>query len=334
MPVFAEVPDNFVFNAWVSPPNYTGLAPRVLDEQTVRDAKGRIEAPIGSTVILRLRGTSSRPTLDFAPHAGRRPAHFAKSDAGYEAKLELKVTSHISVRLGSHSFGDWYFVMIPDHAPTIAFTETPLGQQSERAEDRLQGDRRLRRRQSGRCIRPLDKARQAPKTADPLTVPTCRCSGEGQAVSDTPYRDLTANPYAGSKVHITLVATDAALGQTGESKPLTITLPHRVFTEPLAQALIEQRKDLALGGEAARPQARDVVADALTIGPDPTNSTRTITAPISAMRTLKYRLADAKRTIRAPRKPRISCGTWRSPSRKATLAFAARGSLAPRCSAN
>ncbi len=38
-------------------------------------------------------------------------------------------------------------------------------------------------------------------------------------------------------------------GRPGESAPLTIELPHRVFTEPLAQSLIEQRKNPAMGGE-------------------------------------------------------------------------------------
>ncbi len=92
------------------------------------------------------------------------------------------------------------------------------------------------------------------------------------------YRDLTAHAYAGMNVHIPLEATDAA-GQSGRSSVLTIKLPQRVFTEPLAQSLIEQRKNLAVDGEnraaqsanrarCAQPRAR-------------CSSTRMITAIIS-----------------------------------------------------
>src|SRR5208282_1734529 len=55
--------------------------------------------------------------------------------------------------------------------------------------------------------------------------------------------DLTAHPWAGSKVRLQLVDSDA-LGQTGASDIIETTLPERVFLNPLARAIIEQRKTL------------------------------------------------------------------------------------------
>jgi len=92
------------------------------------------------------------------------------------------------------------------------------------------------------------------------------------------------------KVHISLQATDAA-GQTGESAPLTIELPHRVFTEPLAQSLIEQRKNLAMGGEKSREKVNTAV-DALSLGPE--QFFKTDFGNYLAMRSLNHRLEAPK----------------------------------------
>ena len=52
----------------------------------------------------------------------------------------------------------------------------------------------------------------------------------------------------------------------GRSEPFTLHLPERAFTKPLAKALIEQRRNLALDARV-RSQVITVV-DALTLGPD------------------------------------------------------------------
>jgi len=72
-PVFADGVDNSVFVAWVSPPTYTGMPPRSLTDTTVMTASGDIQAPINSTLVMRLRGTSSRPVIDARPE-GASPA--------------------------------------------------------------------------------------------------------------------------------------------------------------------------------------------------------------------------------------------------------------------
>jgi uncharacterized protein (TIGR02302 family) len=66
-------------------------------------------------------------------------------------------------------------------------------------------------------------------------------------------------------VVLTLTARDEA-GNEGRSQPRDITLPQRIFVKPLARALIEQRRILALDAET-KPTVLTAL-DALTIAPE------------------------------------------------------------------
>jgi uncharacterized protein (TIGR02302 family) len=88
-----------------------------------------------------------------------------------------------------------------------------------------------------------------------------------KSVAQESYSDLSGHPYAGLMVDARLEARDGA-GQTGVSNTITFRLPQRVFTDPLARALIEQRQALAI---AETREARRAVSDmlnALAIAPD------------------------------------------------------------------
>ena len=71
-------------------------------------------------------------------------------------------------------------------------------------------------------------------------------NGVGQTV-----KDLSEDPYAGADVTLTLTAKDEA-GNEGKSEPFNMRLPERLFTKPLARALIEQRRILALDANKNR----------------------------------------------------------------------------------
>ena len=95
----------------------------------------------------------------------------------------------------------------------------------------------------------------------PLVLPNARTrNGVGQTV-----KDLSEDPYAGADVTLTLTAKDEA-GNEGKSEPFNMRLPERLFTKPLARALIEQRRVLALD---ANQNAQVYAAlDALMIAPE------------------------------------------------------------------
>ena len=65
----------------------------------------------------------------------------------------------------------------------------------------------------------------------------------------TSFHDLTPHPWAGLPVTLRLSATDGA-GQTGTTEDVALVLPEREFRNPIARAIIEERKKLTL-----RPQA-------------------------------------------------------------------------------
>ena len=79
------------------------------------------------------------------------------------------------------------------------------------------------------------------------------------------FHDIGSHPWAGLPVRMTLVARDHA-GNVGKSKSKEITLPERLFFNPFAKAVIEQRRKLVFD-----PRYRPVVTkalEALTIAPD------------------------------------------------------------------
>jgi hypothetical protein len=95
----------------------------------------------------------------------------------------------------------------------------------------------------------------------PLSLPGGRAGiGDSQTTID-----LADHPFAGAHVLMTLVARDDA-GNEGYSAPLDVVLPQRRFTNPLARALVEQRRDLVLDPE----QSVRVLAalEALSIAPE------------------------------------------------------------------
>ena len=95
----------------------------------------------------------------------------------------------------------------------------------------------------------------------PLTLPQARTrAGAAQTT-----RDLTEHPWAGAKVAMTLFARDEA-GNEGRSEPTEFQLPQRIFVKPVARALIEQRRILALDANA-KPLVLTAL-DALTIAPE------------------------------------------------------------------
>ena len=99
--------------------------------------------------------------------------------------------------------------------------------------------------------------------------------------------NLVDSPYAGANVRMILAARDDA-GQEGRSDPLELVLPQRPFNNPLARAVVEQRRILALDANAAR-RVVDLI-DAVTLHAD---SFIPRTADYLALRAARERIAHA-----------------------------------------
>ena len=77
--------------------------------------------------------------------------------------------------------------------------------------------------------------------------------------------ELGSHPWAGLKVEMWLEAKDVA-GQTGTSEKMEIVLPQRRFDNPVARAVIEQRRKLA-EDPRHRPDILTAI-EALTLEPE------------------------------------------------------------------
>jgi uncharacterized protein (TIGR02302 family) len=162
----------------------------------------------------------------------------------------------------------WTFTAIPDHAPTIELIKDPERQArgALRLDYKVEDDYGVSDAKATFALKDEATANEsrhplfkAPDFA--LALPQVRArSGTAQTT-----HDLTEHPWAGAEVMMTLVAHDEAKNE-GRSEPREVTLPQRIFVKPLARALIEQRRNLALDADA-KPIVLTAL-DALSIAPE------------------------------------------------------------------
>ena len=265
-------PANFRIDAWITPPVYTGRPPVMLPGlrpgETAQNA-APVAVPSGSQLVIRATGKVHfeiirKGGIEDAPAEARAPLPAGTE----ERRLVIKGDGSAAVHgvLGSDLV--WNFTAIPDRAPTIDLIRDPERQArgALRLDYRVEDDygvveakatfARKEEKASDKPPRPLFSA---PDYA--LVLPQQRTrAGTAQTT-----HDLTEHPWAGTDVMLTLTARDEA-GNEGRSGPRELQLPQRIFVKPLARALIEQRRNLALDAES-KPIVLTAL-DALTIAPE------------------------------------------------------------------
>ncbi|CAM5310790.1 TIGR02302 family protein OS=Afipia felis OX=1035 GN=NCTC12722_00830 PE=4 SV=1 [Afipia felis] len=255
-------------DAWIDPPPYTNRPPVVISgAQKAASSEGPISVPVGSTLIVRASGGSLDVSLS--------GSITAVADAGTKPQgtdeRHFTIAGDGSARVRSpSSLPQWSFTAIPDHAPTIALAKEPERQAHGglSLSYKLEDDYGVTQAQAHIALRDDGADGSAEKATSPLYdpiefalgLPNARTkSGVGQTV-----KDLSAHPYAGADVTLTLTAKDEA-GNEGRSEPFHMRLPQRVFNKPLARALIEQRRLLAL--DASQKPLVMIALEALLIAP-------------------------------------------------------------------
>ncbi|MGA8653988.1 MAG: TIGR02302 family protein [Xanthobacteraceae bacterium] len=267
------LPANFRVDAWVTPPSYTGKPPVILagihpGEMSKLDseANGPMSVPVGSTLVVRATG---KVNFDVSGRGGVTPADEKVAAPAGTQEYRFKIAATGSATL--HGAGDdltWAFNVIPDKPPTISLAKDPEQQArgSLLLSYRLEDDYGVTEARAtfARKDEPQTKGEAHPLFGPPdfaLVLPQARTrSGVGQTI-----KDLTDHPWAGAEVVMTLVARDEASNE-GKSEPFSFRLPERLFTKPLARALVEQRRNLALD-TGARPLVTTAL-DALTLAPE------------------------------------------------------------------
>ena len=260
---------NVRVDAWVTPPLYTGRPPIILsaaNKEAAIPTAGPLAVPAGSTLIVR----SSGGALDVVAGGGVAEAIPAEQAPNGTNEKHFTITgdgtAHVRAPSGQPQ---WRFSATPDRAPTIALAKDPERQArgSLQLSYKIEDDYGVTEARALFATSHADAAKDVESRPlfDPpqfsLVLPNARTrNGVGQTV-----KDLSEDPYAGADVTLTLTAKDEA-GNEGRSEPFNMRLPERLFTKPLARALIEQRRILALDANR-NGQVYDAL-DALMIAPE------------------------------------------------------------------
>lgn len=259
-------------DAWVTPPRYTGRAPIFLTAGSEnRKAADPITVPQGSIVSVRVIGGSAERLTATDAEGKRReikPVAARQGEKAEEGPIDSSVDGSRNFRYDlqkdetlalSGIDARWKFVVTPDNPPTIRFTKEPeralngtlqLSYEIDDDYGAAKAEAEIVALDTGDEEEEADPLYDAPRL--PLALPR---RGSREASTS---KDLTEHPWAGQKVALTLVVTDAA-GHTGHSETRIITLPERPFSNPLARAVAEQRRILALDATQ-----RDHVLDMLS----------------------------------------------------------------------
>jgi uncharacterized protein (TIGR02302 family) len=267
-------------DAWVDPPGYTGRAPMVLpglrsDDPTSLNALA-LQVPSGSVLVVRASGLDTEALKldggiaeekpDAAPAVSEGAAKDGKPAAADlpdaraargERRFVIRENADVSFLGPDQRRLMWHFKVQPDTAPTIAFAKDPQAglRNATVLSYRMEDDYGIKEADAILVPAPPEPsffprpgasaAKAPPKPLIPapevkLTLPAAGRSGAAQTT-----KDLVAHPWAGATVAITLKAKDEA-GQESVSETKTFRLPQRTFTKPLARALVDERRRLAL----------------------------------------------------------------------------------------
>jgi uncharacterized protein (TIGR02302 family) len=238
-----------VWEGWAESPRYTSRPTIYLNDI----AEGALEVPAGSLITLRIYGEVGALTVaeTVSGRVGDVPAASA-------AEQDFTVLRSGQIAINGPGGRVWDVAVIPDTAPRVSILSAPesdaLGEMSlpfqasddygvEAGEARINLDLSSVDRRHGLAIAPGAR----PELTVPLPMPI---AGDRAQFEESLIEDFSEHPWANLPVTVVLSVLDAA-EQQAESAPNQMILPGRRFFDPLAAAVIEQRRDLLWSKENA-----------------------------------------------------------------------------------
>ncbi len=232
------------WEGWVEPPAYTGRPSLYLNDVP----PGPLQVPRGTRVELRLYGAEGALTVDESV-SGRMVEAMAPN--AMAQSFEVTRAGEIGIT-GTGTDSRWAIALTPDDPPVIA-KDGPVrrdvsGEMTQpfvaRDDYGVEGGRAVIAldlnevdRRFGLAVDP--EPRDAIEVALPLPI-----AGDRRDFAEALVEDFSKHPFAGLPVTLMLEAVDAA-GQVGVSEPIEMAaLPGRRFFHPIAQSMIELRRDL------------------------------------------------------------------------------------------
>lgn len=296
-----------VVDAWLTPPPATGLAPIFLvaggtasvpagDSAAAVEAPPRpITVPAGSMLTARVAGGAGVPDLSI--NGGARP-FLVVDGRGFQIEAAVTRGSRIAIGQGGVVLREWPVEVVTDQPPSVGFVAPPAPLEGGRVglEYAAEDDYGLASVEARITLDP--GAVSAPTATDPHLEPLMTATTRPREAHSVEKLDLTAHPWAGLPVTVTLVARDGG-GQVGESGPLPLVLPERVFNHPVARAIIAERRRLTVEGPGARAEVAEHLRD-LASSPDAFSGDPVVFLALdtAGIRLLRDRSADAVPEVR------------------------------------
>ncbi|WP_342713984.1 DUF4175 domain-containing protein [Loktanella salsilacus] len=238
-----------VWEGWITPPAYTGKPVLYLNDI----APGAVQVPLGSDITLRLYGEvgALSVTQTVSGDAAVPPAT--------DPQQSFSVAQAGQITIDGPNGAAWDVGILADAAPYVTLTapieSDAMGElnQAFAASDDYGVE-------SGTATFALDLSavdRSFGLTVDPdpidpvvLDLPM-PFSGDRSDFDEFLIDNLSQHELANLPVTLTLSVTDAA-GQTASTPAEPMTLPGRRFFQPVAKAIVEQRRDLMWSRANAR----------------------------------------------------------------------------------
>ena len=246
-PGTAQAGQGASWEGWVDPPRYTGLPTLYLADQT----DSTLTVPQGSRIKLRFYGEVGAYSLtETTTPLGAEAVTDSEQDFVAERTGQLRIDGPVG--------RGWLLNILPDTAPRIAVVDEaeaevggPMKLPFAAADDygvvsglaRIELDLPAVERQYGLATEPEPREIITVDLPMPIT-------GDRTDFTEDLIEDFSQHPWAHLPVRITLMARDAA-EQDSVAEPYLTRLPARRFFDPLASAVIEQRRDLLWSRENA-----------------------------------------------------------------------------------
>ncbi len=275
-PAIAASADNraLALDLWITPPEYTGLAPlfplrgkkapatgdatsaAATDGAAGKPVVPALRIPAGSLLTAQIQGAQGKKLL---LEGDGNLWEFEKIDANF-SRIQQKIGKDgpLNVTLAGKKLAEWNVTIIPDNPPVIDFPEKGMPGATPAAALQLSyvgSDDYGVTEARAEIKRTYERGAVIGKAVHKIALPLP--SRGARTFRETTVIDLAPHRWAGQPVTIELIARDG-LGQEARSKPLQMILPEREFNHPVARAIVGARKRLA-----EQPESRKRTFDEL-----------------------------------------------------------------------
>ena len=214
--------------AWINAPEYAVLPPLFLSTET----QNNISVLAGSEFVIRVTGVRRAPFISVNGKNKSKQKLTELSDKVFEGRIIIETPVKLSITGSAKA--SWDIGQKIDTLPVIEFSEQPEATILDELGFAIAASDDFGIEQVWLLIGTGVPGDFTKTDRIKLTLPTTK------QIDQKIELDLTQHLLAGLPVTLHLEAIDGA-GQTGQSQPAQLILPEKLFIQPLAKAIAEQR---------------------------------------------------------------------------------------------